>query len=240
MTQSKGPVLETRDLTAFYGDFQALFGISFILNEGETVAIIGANGAGKSTFLKSISGLLPRPPSAVRLDGRDIGALPAYDVVKLGIADEAALRQAVAEITEAVARIEPPPSVRGISVQPMISAGTELVIGARLDPQFGPLIVVGMGGILVELLADTAADLAPVDHNQAMAMLKSLKAWKLLEGYRGARGVDIARIAEIVVAVSELATDLSASIAEIDLNPVICSPDRITAVDALIIRRGAG
>jgi len=86
VTQSKGPVLETRDLTAFYGDFQALFGISFILNEGETVAIIGANGAGKSTFLKSISGLLPRPPSAVRLDGRDIGALPAYDVVKLGIA----------------------------------------------------------------------------------------------------------------------------------------------------------
>ncbi len=76
VTASQKPVLETNDLTAFYGDFQALFGISFILNEGETVAIIGANGAGKSTFLKSISGLLPRPPSAVRLDGRDIGALP--------------------------------------------------------------------------------------------------------------------------------------------------------------------
>ena len=79
-------MLETRDLTAFYGDFQALFGISFTLNEGETVAIIGANGAGKSTFLKSIAGLLPRQASAVRLDGRDIGALPAYDVVRLGIA----------------------------------------------------------------------------------------------------------------------------------------------------------
>jgi len=86
VTSSKEPVLETRELTAFYSDFQALFGISFVLNEGETVAIIGANGAGKSTFLKSISGLLPRPPSAVRLDGRDIGALPAYEVVKLGIA----------------------------------------------------------------------------------------------------------------------------------------------------------
>jgi branched-chain amino acid transport system ATP-binding protein len=86
VTQLSEPVLETRDLTAFYGDFQALFGISFILNQGETVAIIGANGAGKSTFLKAIAGLLPRPPSSVRLDGRDIGALPAYDVVKLGIA----------------------------------------------------------------------------------------------------------------------------------------------------------
>jgi branched-chain amino acid transport system ATP-binding protein len=86
VTRSQEPVLETRDLTAFYGDFQALFGISFTLNEGETVAIIGANGAGKSTFLKAIAGLLPRQPSSVRLDGRDIGALPAYDVVKLGIA----------------------------------------------------------------------------------------------------------------------------------------------------------
>jgi branched-chain amino acid transport system ATP-binding protein len=79
-------MLETRDLTAFYGDFQALFGITFTLNEGETVAIIGANGAGKSTFLKAIAGLLPRPASAVRLDGRDIGALPAYEIVKFGIA----------------------------------------------------------------------------------------------------------------------------------------------------------
>jgi branched-chain amino acid transport system ATP-binding protein len=79
-------VLETLDLTAFYGDFQALFGIAFALDEGETVAIIGANGAGKSTFLKAIAGLLPRPAAAVRLDSRDIGALPAYEIVKLGIA----------------------------------------------------------------------------------------------------------------------------------------------------------
>jgi branched-chain amino acid transport system ATP-binding protein len=79
-------VLQTHALTAFYGDFQALFGISFALNEGETVAVIGANGAGKSTFLKAIAGLLPRPATAVELDGRDIGALPAYEIVKLGIA----------------------------------------------------------------------------------------------------------------------------------------------------------
>jgi branched-chain amino acid transport system ATP-binding protein len=79
-------MLETRDLTAFYGDFQALFGITFALNEGETIAIIGANGAGKSTFLKAIAGLLPRPAAAVRLDDRDIGALPAYEIVKFGIA----------------------------------------------------------------------------------------------------------------------------------------------------------
>jgi branched-chain amino acid transport system ATP-binding protein len=79
-------MLETHDLTAFYGDFQALFGITFTLGEGETVAIIGANGAGKSTFLKAVAGLLPRSARAVRFDNRDIGALPAYDIVKLGIA----------------------------------------------------------------------------------------------------------------------------------------------------------
>ena len=79
-------MLETRDLTAFYGDFQALFGITFEIREGETVAIIGANGAGKSTFLKAIAGLLPRSPAAVRLEGRDISALPAYEIVKLGLA----------------------------------------------------------------------------------------------------------------------------------------------------------
>ena len=79
-------MLETRELTAFYGDFQALFGITFTLNEGETVAIIGANGAGKSTFLKAIVGLLPRAAASVHLDGRDIATMPAYEIVKLGIA----------------------------------------------------------------------------------------------------------------------------------------------------------
>ena len=86
MSGANVAVLETHGLTAFYGDFQALFGITFALNEGETVAVVGANGAGKSTFLKAIAGLLPRPASAVRLDGREIGALPAFEIVKLGLA----------------------------------------------------------------------------------------------------------------------------------------------------------
>jgi branched-chain amino acid transport system ATP-binding protein len=80
------PLLETRNLTAFYGDFQALYGIDTTLEKGETIAIIGANGAGKSTFLKSIAGLIHGAADSVLLDGVPIGARPAAEIVKLGIA----------------------------------------------------------------------------------------------------------------------------------------------------------
>ncbi|TPQ32098.1 ABC transporter ATP-binding protein [Bradyrhizobium guangdongense] len=80
------PLLETRKLTAFYGDFQALYGIDTTLEKGETIAIIGANGAGKSTFLKSIAGLIHGTADSVLLDGIAIGARPAAEIVKLGIA----------------------------------------------------------------------------------------------------------------------------------------------------------
>ena len=80
------PLLETRTLTAFYGDFQALYGIDTSLDEGETIAIIGANGAGKSTFLKAIAGLIRGTADSVLLDGTPIGARPAAGIVKLGIA----------------------------------------------------------------------------------------------------------------------------------------------------------
>lgn len=79
-------LLETQGLTAFYGDFQALFGVDMRLDEGETVAVIGANGAGKSTLLRSISGLIRNAPGHIHYDAREIGALPAPDVVRLGIA----------------------------------------------------------------------------------------------------------------------------------------------------------
>jgi branched-chain amino acid transport system ATP-binding protein len=80
------PLFQTRGLTAFYGDFQALYGIDTTLEKGETVAIIGANGAGKSTFLKVIAGLIHGAADSVLLDGSPIGARPAADIVKLGIA----------------------------------------------------------------------------------------------------------------------------------------------------------
>src|SRR5512145_3020909 len=79
-------LVETRGLTAHYGDFQALYGIDTMLDAGETIAVIGANGAGKSTYLKSIAGLLRGRPEGVWLDGAPIGALPAAEIVRRGIA----------------------------------------------------------------------------------------------------------------------------------------------------------
>ena len=79
------PLLETRDLTAFYGDFQALFGISLSVAAGETVAVIGANGAGKSTFLKVVAGLMPGRSGTICFQGRDIGGARAFDNVRAGI-----------------------------------------------------------------------------------------------------------------------------------------------------------
>jgi len=79
-------LLETRGLTARYGDFQALFGVDLALGEGETVAIIGANGAGKTTLMRSIAGVLQNPPDSIRFEGRAIGAMPADEIMAMGIA----------------------------------------------------------------------------------------------------------------------------------------------------------
>lgn len=79
-------LLETRQLEVFYGDFQAVFGVDFHVDEGETVAIIGANGAGKSSFLKALAGLVKSRPDGILLDGKPMGGRPAYEIVKSGVA----------------------------------------------------------------------------------------------------------------------------------------------------------
>ncbi len=112
------------------------------------------------------------------------------------------------------------------------------MVGARYDAQFGPLIVVGLGGVLVEILRDTALSLAPVGRAEADAMLRDLKGAALLDGFRGAPAVDVARLAEIVCRFSELAADAGGAVAEMEINPLICTADRIVAADALIVKGG--
>jgi acyl-CoA synthetase (NDP forming) len=120
----------------------------------------------------------------------------------------------------------------------MVPAGVEVMLGARIDPLFGPLILVGLGGILVELLKDTAVALAPVTHAEALAMLDRLKAVSLLRGFRGSPPVDLDALADIIGRVSEFIADHIDAVSELDLNPLICIGKRLVAVDALIVRRG--
>jgi acetate---CoA ligase (ADP-forming) len=117
----------------------------------------------------------------------------------------------------------------------MLPPGVEMVVGARIDPLFGPLVVVGLGGILVELLQDTALAPAPVTHDEALALLSHLKGARLLDGFRGMPSVDRNRLADVICRVAAFAADHRDTIAELDVNPLICTGERIIAVDALIV-----
>ena len=176
-------------------------------------------------------------PVALKVESPDLPHKTEAGVIRLGLRTPAEVEQAYAAVMANAANVQPPPRINGVLVQPMIPPGAEIMVGARIDPQFGPLVVVGLGGILVELLKDTQVAPAPVPPSEARAMLEKLKGVKLLQGFRGSAPVDLDRLADIVARLSELAADQAGSIAELDVNPLICAADRIIAVDALIVRR---
>ena len=109
------------------------------------------------------------------------------------------------------------------------------MVGVKRDLQFGPLVAVGLGGVMVELLQDNAVRLAPVSRDGARAMLGALKGGRLLVGFRGSAGVDLDRLADTVARVSELAHDLADLVDEVDVNPVIATATGTVAADALIV-----
>ena len=115
----------------------------------------------------------------------------------------------------------------------------ELVVGVKRDPQCGPVPLVGLGGVLVEILHDTALALAPVGKLEARRMLESLKGYQLLKGYRGAPAANLDAVCEAVARISEFAADHADVIEEIDVNPLLARPDGAIALDALIVLRGA-
>ena len=117
----------------------------------------------------------------------------------------------------------------------MAAKGVEIVIGGKTDPVFGPMVVVGLGGVLVEILRDTIVAPAPVTQSQAERMLERLRHASILDGARDLPPVDRAALAETVVRVSEFLAHHADQVAELDINPVICRGNQVTAVDALII-----
>jgi len=137
-------------------------------------------------------------------------------------------------IPSCVGEKAPHAKLDGVLLQPMIPQGVEIVVGATVDDAFGPLVVVGLGGVLVELIKDSVAAPAPVTPMQAEDMLRSLRGAAILDGFRDLPPVDVAKLAEIVARVSEFAADHADRIAELDVNPLICRGGEIVAGDALI------
>jgi len=175
-------------------------------------------------------------PLVIKVESPDLPHKTEAGVIRLDIRDAAALTSAYEQVMRNAGKIMPRPRINGVLMQPMIEAGIEVMVGARVDPQFGPLVVVGLGGIFVELLKDSALAIAPVSRSEAQAMLKSLKGDALLNGFRGAPGVNRELLADVICRVSQFALDHQDQISEIDVNPFLCSAERVIAVDALIVR----
>ncbi|MEA2613543.1 MAG: hypothetical protein QOI52_1502, partial [Chloroflexota bacterium] len=174
-------------------------------------------------------------PVALKVDAIDMAHKSDLGLVRLGLADEAAIRRAAEELLAAgrAHAVE----ARGLLVEPMGRPGVELIVGLRRDASFGAAVVVGLGGVLTEVLDDVAIRLAPVDEETALGMLDDLRGRRILDGVRGASAVDRGAVAALIVAISRLG-DARPDIIEVDLNPVLASASGALAVDALVVLAG--
>ncbi len=154
--------------------------------------------------------------------------------VKLNIEDPASASRGYDDILKAVAEAVPSASIEGILITPMISGGVEVIMGMLRDPQFGPAVMFGLGGIFVEILKDVVFEIAPVERAAAERMIKSIKGYPLLAGARGSQPCHLESLIDIVTGLSRLALELP-EIKEIDLNPVLATPERSFCLDARLL-----
>ena len=176
-------------------------------------------------------------PLAVKIQSAAIPHKTEADGVRLGIAGLPALETAFAAVVANAARHAPGASIEGVLLEPMAPPGVEIIVGIVRDPTFGPVVMVGAGGVATELFNDTAYRLAPVDEAEAAAMIRDLRSAPLLEGFRGARPADVPALAHLVALVSQIASAGRADVAELELNPVIVHPvgQGCTIADALLV-----
>jgi acyl-CoA synthetase (NDP forming) len=175
-------------------------------------------------------------PVALKLDAAGLAHKSGIGGVVLGLRGDDAVREAASSLLE-IGR-QHGLAVRGLVVEPMAPSGVELIVGLRRDPQFGPVVLVGLGGTLAEVLDDVAVRLAPLDHASAEAMLDGLRGARVLDGVRGGPGIDRAAVASMLVALGHLGIERS-DVLEVDLNPVLATADGAIAVDALVVLTGA-
>jgi acetyltransferase len=160
--------------------------------------------------------------------------------VQLNLPDEAAVRAAYRAIQSSVTEKAGPGQFRGITVQPMVNVqGYELILGSSIDPQFGPVILFGSGGQLVEVYRDRALALPPLNTTLAVRMMEQTRIFTALKGVRGRKPVSLAALEQLLVRFSQLVLE-QRWIAEIDINPLLVSPERLMALDARIVLHAPG
>jgi acetate---CoA ligase (ADP-forming) len=171
-------------------------------------------------------------PVAMKIDGPGIQHRTELGGVHIGLDSGPRVRAAWRDLITAAAAAGQP--IAGVLIQPMISGGVELFAGGLRDDQFGPVLLVGSGGVLLELLEDTAAGLAPLDQADALHLIQATRAHRLLKGFRGSTAMDIDRLAAVVAAISRVAA--LPDVLAIDVNPLIVSAAGVSVVDAKIVK----
>ena len=178
-------------------------------------------------------------PLVMKVESADILHKSDVGGVKLNVCGPEAAEKAYEEIMESVTAKRPDAHINGILTVPMLDAGVEIIIGVNNDLQFGPMIMVGMGGVFVEVFKDVALYPAPLKEEEALEMLKSLKSFKLLNGYRGTEKCDIKALCQTIVAISNYAQANKDVLKELDINPLFVYPEGkgVGVADALIVKR---
>ena len=154
--------------------------------------------------------------------------------VKVGLRTAKQVAKAYDDIWGAVGKKHPGAVIEGVSVQQMARPGVEVIIGMSKDIEFGPLVMFGLGGIWVEVLKDVSFRIAPLTRRDAKEMIRELKGYPLLEGYRGKESVDVSNLEDYLLKVSDF-VEQNPEIKELDLNPIFAYSDSAVAVDARVI-----
>jgi acetyltransferase len=175
----------------------------------------------------------------MKIQSPDIAHKSEVGGVRVGITAKGEAFSAWRELIESAQTHRPNAAIQGVLVSPMAKKGVEIIIGTLLDKTFGPMVMVGLGGISTELFRDVVYRPAPVSVAEAETMLSELKAAPLLRGFRGAPKADVATLAKLISQVSVLAARLKDQVSEIELNPVLVhgEGDGVTIVDALVMKK---
>jgi acyl-CoA synthetase (NDP forming) len=179
-------------------------------------------------------------PVVLKVESKDILHKTDVGGVKLNIRNAEELKAAFEEMVSKIKKKQPQAEIQGILVQEMIQEqGIEAIVGISRDPQYGPTVMFGLGGVLVEVLEDVALRICPITEADAFEMIREVKGFKILQGFRGRPMADVEAIVSVLLRLSQLAMDLEENISEMDINPLLVFQEGkgVIALDSRIVLR---